>query len=389
MQSRPFVILALALSLGSLNFPKMASGATSSTPAPLVFFGTYTGARSKGIYVSHFNPTNGKLSEPDLAVATRNPSFVVVHPNGQWLYAVGEVSDFGGQQAGAVSAFRIEKGTGHLTLLNARASGGSGPCHLSLDRSGKCLLLANYNSGSVAAFPIEADGRLGAQGASVQHHGSGPNHERQEGPHAHFITPDPANRFALVCDLGLDEVMVYRLDPEKASLSANQPPYATVQPGFGPRHLAFHPDGHRVYAINELSSTLTVFDYDANQGVLKETQTVSTLPPDFHGPNTCAEIQIHPSGKFLYGSNRGHDTIASFAIEPDNGKLTYLGEEPSGGKTPRHFVIDPSGDWLLAENQDSDNVVVFRVNSSTGKLTSAGEQVKVGAPVCAAFYSAP
>ncbi|MGH9647684.1 MAG: lactonase family protein, partial [Bryobacteraceae bacterium] len=344
-------------------------------------------AKSKGIYVCRFDPANGKLGQPELAGETRNPSFLAVHPNGRWLYAAGEVSDFEGQRAGAVSAFRIEEGTGRLTLLNAKPSGGSGPCYLALDRSGKCLLVANYNSGSLAAFPIQADGRLGPQGASVQHHGSSLNHERQEGPHAHFITTDPANRFALACDLGLDKVFVYHLDPQEASLRPNQPPYASIQPGSGPRHLAFHPNGRYVYVINEMASSLAGFEYDAEQGTLKPIQTISTLPADFHGQNTCAEVQIHPSGKFLYASNRGQNTIASFAIDSQTGKLAFLGSEPSGGKTPRHFVFDPSGAWLLAENQDSDNVVVFRVDASTGKLTPTGEQVEVGAPVCAVFYS--
>jgi len=388
MQPRPSVILALALSLSLLYFPKVALGATASSPASSVFIGTYTGGKSRGIYVCRFESASGKLGQPALAAETRNPSFLAVHPNGRWLYAAGEVSDFEGQRAGAVTAFQVEEGTARLTLLNAKPSGGSGPCYLTLDQSGKCLLVANYNSGSLAAFPIQPDGRLGPQGASVQHHGSSVNHERQEGPHAHFITTDPANRFALACDLGLDKVFVYRLNPAEASLVPNQPPYALVKPGSGPRHLVFHPNGRYVYVINEMGSSLAVFDYEAEQGVMKPVQTISTLPADFQGQNTCAEVQIHPSGKFLYASNRGQDTIASFAINSHNGNLAYLRSVPSGGKTPRHFVFDPSGMWLLAENQDSDNVVVFRVDNSTGRLSPTGEQVEVGAPVCAVFRPA-
>jgi 6-phosphogluconolactonase len=262
----------------------------------IVFIGTYTGGKSKGIYSCRFDSAAGKLSQPALAVETRNPSFLVVHPNGQWLFAVSEVSEFDGARSGAVEAFQIDKESGRLTLLNAQPSGGTGPCHLALDGSGRCLLVANYNSGSLAAFPVQADGRLGKQSASIQHRGSSANPERQEGPHAHFIRPDPANRFALACDLGLDKVFVYKLDPDRALLSPNQPPYILIKPGSGPRHLVFAPNGHRVYVINEMGSSLTALEYLPEQGALKELQTISTLPREFHGQNTCAEVQIHPSG---------------------------------------------------------------------------------------------
>ena len=248
----------------------------------LVYIGTYTGGKSKGIYVSRFDPATGQLTSPELAAATPSPSFLALHPGGRFLYAVGETTNLGGKRVGAVSAFSLDAKTGKLTLLNQQSSGGAGPCHLAVDQTGKCLLAANYGSGSIAALPIQADGTLGEPGAVIQHQGSSVNPQRQAGPHAHFITPDPANRFALTCDLGLDQVLVYRLDPAKSTLAANDPPFAAVKPGSGPRHLAFHPSGRYVFLINEMGSTLTAFAYDAQRGALKELQTVSTLPGGVH-----------------------------------------------------------------------------------------------------------
>ena len=351
----------------------------------LVYIGTYTGAKSKGIYVSRFDSATGRLTAPELAVATPSPSFLALHPNGRFLYAVSETSNLAGKRVGAVSAFSVDAKTGQLTLLNRQSSGGAGPCHLAVDRKGKCLLVANYGSGSIAALPIQADGALAEPGTIIQHQGSSVNPERQAGPHAHFITPDPGNRFALTCDLGLDQVLVYRLDPAKAALVANDPPFASVKPGSGPRHLAFHPSGRFAFLINEMSSTLTVFAYDAKRGALKELQTVSTLPEDFTGSRSGAEVQVHPSGKFVYASNRGHDSIAVFSFDPKTGKLTPVEHQPTQGKTPRHFALDPTGQWLLAENQDSDTIVIFRVDAKTGRLSPTGQTVSVGAPVCAVF----
>ena len=351
----------------------------------LVYIGTYTGAKSKGIYVSRFDPATGRLTAPELAVATASPSFLALHPSRRFLYAVGETAIWHGKRVGAVSAFSMDAKTGQLTLLNRQSSGGAGPCHLAVDRSGKCLLVANYGNGSIAALPIQADGALAEPGTVIQHQGSSVNPARQAGPHAHFITTDPANRFALACDLGLDQVLVYRLDPAKAALVANDPPFASVKPGSGPRHLAFHPSGRFVFLINEMSSTLTAFAYDAKRGALKELQTVSTLPEKFAGNRSGAEVQVHPSGKFVYGSNRGHDSIAVFGFDPKSGQLTCLEHQPTQGKTPRHFALDPTGQWLLAENQDSDSIVVFRVDAKTGRLSPTGQTVSVGAPACAVF----
>ena len=290
-----------------------------------VYIGTYTDTKSKGIYISHFDPATGRLSPPELAAETKNPSFLAIHPNRHFLYAVGEVDDFGGTKAGAVSAFRLEPESGKLILLNQQPSGGAGPCHLAVDASGKCVLVANYGSGSVAAIPVQADGRLGAPDAAIQHHGSSVNAQRQSGPHAHFIIPDPGNRFALACDLGLDKVLVYRLNPGDAAapiLQPNDPPAVSLKPGSGPRHLAFHPNGRFAYLISEMGWTLTGFSYDGQRGELKDFQTVSTVPPDFSGENLAAEIQVHPSGKFVYGSNRGHNSIVVFAVDETSGRLS-------------------------------------------------------------------
>ena len=370
---------------GLVYSPVMSAEPARAAGSMLVYIGTYTGAKSKGIYVSRFDPAAGRLTPPELAAETASPSFLALHPGGRFLYAVGEATNLGGQRGGAVSSFSLDAKTGQLTLLNHQPSGGAGPCHLSVDQTGKCLLVANYGSGSIAALPIRADGALGEPGTVIQHHGSSVNPQRQAGPHAHFITPDPANRFALTCDLGLDRVLVYRLAPEKAALAANDPPFAAVKPGSGPRHFAFHPSGRFVFVINEMGSTLTAFAYDAKRGALKELQTLSTLPAGFTGKSTCAEVQVHPSGDFVYGSNRGHDSIAVFGFDPASGKLTCLEYQPTQGKNPRHFALDPTAQWLLAENQDSDSIVVFRVDSHTGRLTPTGQSVSVGKPVCAVF----
>ena len=263
-------------------------------------------------------------------------------------------SEFNGKKGGGVSALAIDPASGKLTLLNQQSSVGSGPCHLTVDRAGKNVLVANYGSGSVACLPIQADGTLSAASSFIQHEGKSADASRQEGPHAHSINLDQANRFALVADLGLDQVRVYQFDAEKGELTPNDPPFATVAPGSGPRHLAFHPDGRFAYVISEMANTVTAFDYDAAKGTLTGIQTISTLPADFHGKSYTAEVQVHPSGKFVYGSNRGHDSIAIFAVDPATGKLTAAGHQSTLGKNPRNFALDPTGHYLLAENQDSE-----------------------------------
>lgn len=349
-----------------------------------VYFGTYTGPKSKGIYVSRLDLASGKLSAPTLAAEIEQPSFLALHPGRRFLYAVNETGG-GRGGTGQVTAFAVAA-DGKLTLLNQQPSRGSGPCHLVVDRAGKNLLLANYGGGSVAAFPISADGRLGESTGFIQHSGSSVNPQRQKEPHAHSINLDAANRFAVAADLGLDKVLVYRFDPGKGTLSPNEPPSTSVKAGSGPRHFAFHPDGRSAYVINELASTVTAFQYDAGQGVLKEIQTLSTLPRDFSGESYTAEVQVHPSGKFLYGSNRGHDSIAVFAIEA-NGRLHYIENTATGGRTPRNFGISPDGRYLLVANQESHNVVVFRIDPKSGRLTSTGSILEVPSPVCVKFLA--
>ena len=347
-----------------------------------VYFGTYTRGLSEGIYVSELDLTTGRLGPIELAATTANPSFVAIHPDRPLLYAVGEFGSFPGKKTSAVSAFVIDPTSGKLTLLNQQPSEGNGPCHVSVDRTGRNVLVANYGSGSIACLPIGEDGRLGAATSSFQHEGSSVDPRRQQGPHAHSINLDAANRFAFVADLGLDKILVYRFDASQGKLTPNDPPSTQLKPGAGPRHFAFHPTGRYAYVINEMQSTVTAMRYDAERGTLSPMQTITTLPEGFDGQNSTAEVQVHPSGKFLYGSNRGHNSIACFAIDQTTGRLTPLGNQSTQGKTPRNFGIDPSGKYLLAANQDTDNVVVFRIDTSTGRLSPTGQSVTVGMPVC-------
>jgi 6-phosphogluconolactonase len=353
-----------------------------------VYFGTYTGAKSRGIYVAQLTASSGELTRPELAAETAHPTFLAVHPNQRFLYAANEIGEFANRKNnGAVSAFAIDPPTGKLTLLNQESSGGGGPCHLVVDQSGKHVLVANYGGGSVEVLPIDEAGKLGQPTAFIQHQGSGVNRQRQEGPHAHGICLDAANRLAFVADLGLDRVLAYQLDAARGTLTANEPPFVSVKPGAGPRHFAFHPSGRFAYVINELDSTITAFAYDARRGALTELQTLATLPEQFHGDNTTAEVEVHPSGQFLYGSNRGHDSLAVFAIDPDKGTLRPVEHVRTLGKSPRSFGIDPTGQWLLAANQGTDNVAVFRIDRRSGRLTATGQTLEVGAPVCVKFVA--
>jgi 6-phosphogluconolactonase len=353
-----------------------------------VYVGTYTGPQSQGIYVYKFETGSGKLTPLGLAGESRNPSFLAVHPNHRFIYAVNEMGDYGDRKTGAVSAFALDRKTGKLSPLNEVSSGGVDPCYIALDRTGKYALVANYTSGSVAAFPLLADGRLGSASAFVQHAGRGVNPERQEGPHAHSINLSPDNRFAIAADLGLDELLVYRFDATKGTLAANDPPFVKVPAGSGPRHFTFHPNGKFAYTIEEMGSSVTAFSYDAAGGVLHPLQTISTLPAGYKGRDDSAEVQVHPSGKFLYGSNRGHDSIAVFAIDAARGTLTPVEHVPTQGKEPRNFGIDPTGAYLIAANQNSNNLVVFRIDAKTGRLTATGQVLEVHAPVCVKFVPA-
>ena len=352
----------------------------------LVYFGTYTRGESKGIYAARFDAANGRFGAVELAAETPNPSFLAIHPNKRFLFAVSELDETGGPKGGAVSAFSIDRNTGKLTFLNKVSSRGGGPCHLAIDKTGKFIAVANYGTGSTAVLPIGEDGRLGEATGFYQHAGSSVDPKRQQGPHAHSVNFSPDNRFLMVADLGLDQVLVFRFDAAKGSIEPHEPPFARLKPGSGPRHFSFHPNGRYAYAINELASTVTAFAYDARRGVLKELQTVTTLPADFTSTNYTAEVLLHPSGSYLYGSNRGHDSIAVFQVGA-NGTLKPAGQVPTQGKVPRNFNLDPKGMWLLAANQNSDNVVVFRIDSKTGRLEPNGESARVVAPVCIKFLA--
>ena len=349
-----------------------------------VYFGTYTGETSKGIYVSTLDSATGKLSPAELACEAKSPSFLAIHPTRKYLYAVSEISDFEGKRTGGVSGFSIDSASGRLTLLNQQPSKGAGPCHLVVDAAGKNVLVANYGGGSVAVLPIDPDGHLSPSSSSIQHVGKGVNSQRQEGPHAHSINLDPANRFAFAADLGLDKVLIYRFDGAKGLLTANDPPAGIVPPGSGPRHFAFHPSIKYAFVNNEMTSTVTSFAFDPTRGALTEIQTLSTLPEPTPG-NSTAETVVHPSGKFVYVSNRGHDSLAIFQCDETTGRLTAIGHQSTGGKTPRNFNIDPSGRYVLAANQDTNNVVVLKIDQTTGKLTPTGQSIEVGRPVCVRF----
>lgn len=322
-----------------------------------------------------------------LGVATANPSFLAVYPNQMFLYAVREITNYYGGDQGAVRAFSIDPAIGMLTLLNEQPSGGRGPCHLVVDGTGKNLLVANYGGGNVAVLSVHEDGRLGEASSIVQHTDSGKNRERRRQPPPHSINLSPDNRFAIVPDLGLDQVLIYRFDSTKKTLLPNDLATVKVNPGAGPRHLAFHPNSNFVYVIHELESTVSVFSYDPDGGALRPIQTVSTLPRNSAGHNIAAEVQVHPSGNFLYASNRGHDSIAIFAIDIINGTLKTVQHVLTQGKTPRHFAIDPTGGYLFAANQNSDNVIVFRIDPKSGCLTPTGQKLDVYSPVCVKFVA--
>jgi 6-phosphogluconolactonase len=364
----------------------LSDAAAPAHPKYLVYVGTYTNHGSKGIYAYRFDSSTGKFTSLGLAAETAQPSFLAADASGRFLYAVNEIHGYNGQPTGAVSAFAVHPETAKLSLVNQVASHGKDPAHITLDRTGKYALVSNYTSGSVAVFPVLTDGQLGEASSFVQHKGSSANPERQEGPHAHAIALSPDNRFAVVADLGLDQLLVYRFDATNGTLEAN-PQIAKAAPGAGPRHLAFSSNGRFLYVVDELQSTVVTYSYDAATGALHELQSISTLPKGFGGHNTAAEIEIHPSGKFLFASNRGDDSVALFAIDPHAGTLSLIETDPTGGKTPRNFAIDPSGSWLLAANQDSDTIVVSKIDRKTGHLAKISETLQVPSPTCVTFVT--
>jgi 6-phosphogluconolactonase len=387
--TRRYLAFLLLLISPLAAFSQTAPPQKASGGQYLTYVGTYTTKQSsKGIYAYRFDATTGRLTSIGLGAESADPSFVAVHPNGKYLYAVNEISDFNGMKSGAVSAFAIDADSGALKLLNQVSTHGAGPCYVSLDKTGTFVLVANYDGGSVATFRVQDDGSLSLVKGFVQHSGSSVDKTRQEGPHAHWIGVSPDNRFALAADLGLDDVLVYQFDSYKGSLTPNNAPYGEVKPGSGPRHVAFHPNGKVVYVLNEMGSTVTAFTWSAQKGLLSAFQTIPTVGKDYSGVKEAAELVVHPNGNFLYASNRGSaDSITIFTIDAAKGTLKLAGEVPTKGATPRNFAIDPTGAFLLVANQNSGSIFVFRIDPATGGLTPVGQETQVPAPVCIAFVS--
>jgi 6-phosphogluconolactonase len=355
-----------------------------TTQSRVLYVGTYTTTgKSDGIYLYGMDPGTGTLNRIN-SFKSVNPSFLITDRKRLRLYAVNEVAEYAGKPGGGVSAFEIDRSTLNLRLLNEQATNGADPCHLTMDRRAKTLLVANYTGGSLTALPVRSDGTLGMAIELKQHEGSSIK-EQQKGPHAHCIILDTAERYALAADLGIDKVMIYRFDPMTGKLTPGQQPSAELQQGAGPRHLTLHPNGKYLYVINELDSTMTAFKYNGTNGTLTQIETVSTLPSDFSGVSYCADVHVSPSGKFLYGSNRGHNSIVVFEIDQRSGKLKALEHVSTEGNWPRNFVIDPSGRFLLVANQRSDNVVTFTIHPQTGRLKPNGQVAEIPVPVCLRF----
>lgn len=364
-----------------------ASPLLSPPTAAWVYVGSYTKEKEQGITLFQLDKTSGTLTAAGLAAESRSPSYLVMARDGRHAYAVNE-SGSGSNREGAVTGYAVDRNSGKLTPINQQSSGGSGPCHLSLTPDGRHLLVANYGSGSVASLPVDDQGRLGEPVSRIQHTGSSVDPKRQKGPHAHFISADPAGRFALAADLGLDKVLVYKIDAAGGQLAPADAAFAGVKPGSGPRHLAFSGNGRFVYVGGEMGNTVTAFRYDAETGRLVEIESQSTLPAGFSETSYIAAVKMHPNGRFLYISNRGHDSLAIFRVDDTTGKLTLVGHESTQGKFPRDFGISPDGSILLAANQNSDNLVVFRIDPETGKLTPTGSTLTVESPACVVFTPA-
>ena len=354
----------------------------------ILYVGTYTGSESKGIYAYKFDTATGEITSLGLAAETANPSFLAIHPNQRFVYSVNEASEHEGRPTGTVSAFAVDRKSGKLTLLNRVESGGGAPCHLVVDKGGRYVLAANYGGGSLSVLPILRDGSLGKARSVVQHTGSSTHPKRQTAPHAHSINLAPDGKFAIVADLGIDRLITYRFDSTRSSLSATNSGVVRLEGGAGPRHFAFHPNGRFGYVINELNSTVVAFAYDAASGTLRKMQSLSSLPDGFSGDNFPAEIVVHPSGRFVYASNRGHDSIAVFRVDTATGSLTLVEHVSVQGKWPRNFNLDPSGAWLLVANQNSNNVVVFGIDQDSGRLKPTGRQFQVHSPTCIKFVPA-
>ena len=382
---RILLIFAVLFTL-PFGYPARAESPPERPEKLWVFVGTYTGKTSKGIYRVAMDVATGELGKPVLAAEVISPSFLAVGPERDRLFCVCEISDFKGKNAGGVASFKLDAATGMLMAVNQQSSVGAGPCHIVCDKGGKNVLVANYGGGSVTVLPVSPEGMLGEASCFIQHKGSSIDTNRQDAPHAHSINLDKANKFAVVADLGLDKVLVYRFDAPKGEIVANDPPAVELPGGSGPRHFAFHPNGKFAYVNNEMTSSLTALSYDADKGILKKLNTLSTLPAPHKG-NSTAESVVHPNGKFVYTSNRGHNSIAAFAIDPESGEIKSIGHQGEGIKVPRNFNIDPSGRWMVVANQDGDSIVVFEIDPKTGKLSPTGHKAEVGSPVCVKFVA--
>jgi 6-phosphogluconolactonase len=373
----------------------MTSGLCKAADAAdaLVFFGTHNTGPTRGFYLSHFNTETGALTAPTMDLHADAPAYFVLAPDGHHLYACNSLANFQGQtHMGAVSAYAIDPATGKLTLLNEKPSGGEDPSYISLDKTGHYALIANYQGnrvpgegGTVAVYAIQPDGSLGERTAFLQHKGTSIDPSRQRQAYAHSIVLDPTNRFAIVADLGLDKVFIYKFNEKDGTLTPNDPPFVTVKPASGPRHSVFSPDGQTLYVVHEMGSMITAFHWNGDKGLLTAFQEISTLPPDFKGTSAAAEIRISPDGKHVYASNRGDDSIAEFTIDPPTGKLSWMGRVSSGGKTPRNFDFDPTGKWMLVTNHGSDNAVVFSIDPASGALHQKGDPTPVTFPFCPRF----
>jgi 6-phosphogluconolactonase len=374
---------AVLLRIAALMFLAAACCATLGTftaaaaEEVTVLFGTHVAGPGKGFSVAHFDTASGELTKPTFLIEAPSPAYYIIAPGGRRLYTC--------NSPGFVSAYSIENSNGKLRFLNQRPSGGGDPSYISLDRTARYVFVANYDGGSIAAWALTSDGRLGKRTAFIQHTGGSVNPQRQTHAYAHSIVIDPSNRFALVADLGTDKLYVYKFNVKDGSLTPNDPAFVTVTPGTGPRHVIFHPNGRYVYLLTEMGDTIFVYDWDGQRGALKEKQSISTLPADFHGVSVAAEVRVHPNGRFLYASNRGRDSIAVFSVAPDTGRLTRIQDVPSGGRSPRNFDFDPTGHWMLVTNHESNNASVLRIDPQSGLLTPKGEPVAVPLPFCPRF----
>ncbi len=387
LNRREFIETAGSFVAGAALSDRLIEPANAAQKDWLLYVGTYTSGKSKseGIYIYRMNATTGELKREGVAGGTPDPAFLAIDPSRRFLYAANETGNFLGKKNGGVTSFAIEQKTGALRKLNEVSSPGV-PCHVSVHPSGKAVVAANYGGGNIAIYQVKADGSLTETSDVAQHSGRGGDPKRQDGPHAHCAIFDAAGRYVFTPDLGIDKVMIYKVDAARGKLSPNG--FAATKPAAGPRHFDFHPSGKFAYVINELDSTMTAFSYDKAAGKLTELQTLSTLPAGFKETSYCADVHVHPSGKFLYGSNRGHNSIVIFSIDPGSGKLTLTGHESTRGDWPRNFGIDPSGRFLLAANQNSNSVATFRIDEATGKLSPVGNVLEIPAPVCLKFIPA-